>query len=100
VADETGGGGMHRLGNQLLFDKLGIFGDVSRFFGDDRGREIVLDLFEASFDGNDMGLEKTGDIVGNRLIDGAEGRIRRFRHGEDPVKIFQVGASSIAIFRH
>lgn len=45
MSDKAGGGGMHRLSDQLLFDKLGVFRDVSRLFGD-RGRgEISLDLF-------------------------------------------------------
>ncbi len=85
VADKPRGSGMDRLGDQVFLDELGVFGDVGRFFGDDGGGKIGFDLFQIAFDGYDMGLEKTGDIVADRLIDSAEGRIGRFRHGEDPV---------------
>jgi len=100
VADKTGCGGMDRLGNKILFDELGVFGDVGRFFGDGEGGETRFDLFEVAFNGDDMSLQKTCYIAADRLIDGAEGRIGRFRHGEDPVKVFQIGAGCVTIFRH
>src|SRR6185369_5903720 len=89
-----------RLGNQVLLDEFGIFGDVGRLFRDGGGGEIRFDLFEVAFNGDNMSLQKAGDIVGNRLIDSAEGRIGRFRHGKDAVKVFQIGAGYVAIFRH
>ena len=64
VADKARGGGMDRLGDQVLFDELGVVGDVGRFFRDGGGGEIRLDLFQVAFDGDDMGLQETGDIVG------------------------------------
>ena len=73
VADEAGGGGMDRLGDQVLLDELGVVGDVGRLLRDGGGAEMGLDLFHAPFDGDDVGLEKAGDIGGNRLIDGTEG---------------------------
>jgi len=100
MTDKTGCGGMDRLGNKILFDELGVFGDVGRFFRDGEGGETRFDLFEVAFNGDDVSLQKTCDIAADRLIDSAEGRIGCFRHGEDPVKVFQIGAGCVTIFRH
>jgi len=89
-----------RLGDQVLLDELGVIGDVGRFFRDGRRGEMGLNLFHAPFNGNDVGLEKTGDIGGDCLVDSAECRIGSFRHCEDPVEVFQVSLGGFATFRH
>ncbi len=100
MADEAGCRGMHRLGDQLLLDELGVGGDVGRLLGDLRRGEVGFDLFEAALEGDDMGLQKTGDILADRPVDGAQCRIRSFRNGEDTVEVFQGGTRHIAVFRH
>jgi len=100
VADETGCSGMDRLGDQVLLDELGVVGDVGRLLRNGGGAEMGLYLFHASFDGDNVGLEEAGDIGGDRPVDDAEGRIGGFRHGEDPVEVFQIGTGGFATFRH
>jgi len=88
------------MGDQLLFHEIRVFGDEGRFFGDSRSGKIGLDLIDVAFEGDDVGLQKAGEVVGDRLIDSAEGRLGRFRNREYPVEIFQICAGRFSVFRH
>jgi len=56
MTDKTGCSCMDRLGDQVLLDELGIFGDVGRLFGDGKGREVCFDFFQVALDCDDVGL--------------------------------------------
>ncbi len=98
MTDKTGSGGMDRMGDQVLLDELGVIGDKGRLIRDKRRGKISLDILDTSLHGDDMILQEAGNIFGNRLVNNAQSRFRRFRNGKDPVEILESRACCLRGF--
>ena len=93
VANKGRRGGIHRLGDELVGEELGVIGNEGRLLGHPSVTEILLDFTELALQGNHMGLQKTGDVTSDVAIDAAQGGVGGFGNGENPVEVFQVGLS-------
>ena len=100
MTNETGGGGVHRLGHQFIHQEVGLIGYENGFFRNDRIGEILLQVFRIFFNRNNVLLQEPGQVLGELLIDFAQRRPWSLRYRKNTIHGFHTGFGISRFIRH
>lgn len=100
MADEARCGNMHRLRDDFVQQKVDLVRHESRRVRNAGVGEVFLYQAQVALRGNDVILQKTGQISGDGLVNQSQRRVRRLGHCKDAVEALQAGFCQFLVLSH